>query len=238
LGDINVNVILAGFQGTFTFVPVVDGSFITQSPTDALLRGKLNGDIVLSVTNTNEGVVFVDQTAEYNVTEYVGDLFPLLGAKKSNAAASIYESLGSPLDQVNAIMGESILICPTYLLLDGFPGESYKGHYAVPPALHGDDINNYFPSYTEFGATLKYNNTDFINAVSQVFLSFAANLDPNKKLRPSIAPVWQKWSHAVETELVFNKTELDAPHIAPANTSSALLERCEFWRSVHDLTGQ
>jgi carboxylesterase type B len=43
LGDINLSVMTAGLQGTFTFVPVVDGLFITQSPTDALHQGKLNG---------------------------------------------------------------------------------------------------------------------------------------------------------------------------------------------------
>jgi hypothetical protein len=52
------------------------------------------------------------------------------------------------------------------------------------------------------------------------------NLDPNAKLRPSITPVWQKWSPA-KTEMRFNKTELGAPHIAPVNMSDALLKRCE-----------
>ncbi|KAJ6585078.1 alpha beta-hydrolase [Mycena capillaripes] len=238
LADINVNVIVAGLQGTFTFVPVIDGTFITQSPTDALRDGKLNGDIVLSVTNTNEGNIFVDQTATYDVAEYVRNLFPLVGVKESNAAASIYGSLGSPLDQVNAIMAESIFKCPTYLLLDAFPGESYKGQYAIPPALHGQDIINYFPSFTAFNVTLVYNNTAFINAFSQSFVSFAVNLDPNDKLRPSITPVWPKWSRAAEREMVFNKTEGGAPHIAPADTPSALLKRCEFWTSLRHLTAQ
>ncbi|KAJ7625359.1 Alpha/Beta hydrolase protein [Mycena polygramma] len=227
LADINLDTILAGFQGTFTFVPVIDGSFITQSPTDALLHGEVNGDVLLSVTNTNEGVLFVNQSADYDVAEYASDLFPLFGASESNATASIYKSLGSPLDQVNAIMAESIFICPTYLLLDAFPGKSHKGQYAIPPALHGQDLINYFPSFTDFGTTLIYNNTDFINAFSQGFVSFAANLDPNDKLRPSIAPVWRTWSRAAETELLFNKTDGGAPDIAPFNTSSALLERCE-----------
>jgi hypothetical protein len=101
--------------------------------------------IVLSVTNTNEGPLFVNQTAEYDVTEFVRNLFPLFGVVESTAAASIYESLGSPLNQVNAILGEcqaflqtlaaiyerltritAIYKCPTYPLLDAFPGRSYK----------------------------------------------------------------------------------------------------------------
>ncbi|KAJ6585081.1 alpha beta-hydrolase [Mycena capillaripes] len=238
LADINLNVILAGFQGTFTFVPVVDGTFITQSPTDTLRGNKLNGDIVLSVISTNEGIPFIDQTVTYDVAEYVRNLFPLFGAKESNAVASIYESLGSPLDQVNAIMAESIFKCPTYLLLDAFPGESFKGQYAIPPALHAQDIINFFPSFTGFNTTLIYNNTAFINAYSQSLVSFAVNLDPNDKLRPSITPVWRKWSGAVKTEMLFNRTEGGAPHIAPIRTSSALLKRCEFWTSLRHLTGQ
>ncbi|KAJ7625361.1 alpha beta-hydrolase [Mycena polygramma] len=227
LGDININTVLAGFQGTPTFVPVIDGSFITQNPTDAILHGKVNGDVLLSVTNTNEGVIFVDQNAEYDVAQYANNLFPLFGAKESNATASIYKSLGSPLDQVNLIMAEAIFICPTYLLLDAFPGQSYKGEYAIPPALHAQDLINYFPSLTAFNVTLIYNNTDFINAFSQSFVSLAANLDPNDKLRPSITPVWQKWSRDAETEMVFNRTESGAPHIASTNTSRAQMERCE-----------
>ncbi|KAJ6585113.1 Alpha/Beta hydrolase protein [Mycena capillaripes] len=238
LEEINLNMILADFQGTFPFSPVVDGSFITQSPTDALLHGKHNGDILLSVTNVNEGVIFVNQSVQYNVAEYVGNLFPLFGAKEKNAAASLYQSFGSPLDQVNRILAESIFICPTYLLLDAFPGKSYKGVYAIPPSLHGDDIIYYFPSYSEFNNTLTFNNTAFINAFSQVFLSFAANLDPNDKLRPSITPVWPEWSRVAETEMIFNRTELNTPSIAPANTSSALLQRCGFWKSLRQLTAQ
>ncbi|KAF7365109.1 Carboxylic ester hydrolase [Mycena venus] len=240
LGDINVKITLAGFQGTFSFGPVIDGSFITHGPTDTLLQGKLNTDILLSVTNTNEGPLFVNQSAEYDVAEYVRNLFPLFGVEESKAVAAVYEPLGAPLDQVNAIMGDAILMCPTYTLLDAFSGKSYKAEYAIPPALHAQDIINYYPSFTGapvFNATLIYNNTAFINAFTQIFLSFAVNLDPNDKLRASITPAWRKWSRAEEMEMVFNKTKLGAPHVAPSYTSSALLKRCEFWKSVRHLTG-
>ncbi|KAJ7134819.1 Alpha/Beta hydrolase protein, partial [Mycena epipterygia] len=185
LQKINLNVTIAGFTGTFTFVPVIDGSFITQSPTDSLVQGELNGDVLLSVTNVHEGNLSVNQSVKYDVAQYVRQLFPLFGAKKS----AVYRSLGSLLDQVNAIVGESILICPTYRLLNAFPGNSYKSEYAVPPALHADDIFYYFPSFTFPGSKLQFNNTAFANAFTQDFLSFVANLDPNTKLRPSITPV-------------------------------------------------
>ena len=39
----NLEVDSSGFFGTFVFVPVVDGSFITERPTQLLKAGKLNG---------------------------------------------------------------------------------------------------------------------------------------------------------------------------------------------------
>ncbi|KAJ7043846.1 Alpha/Beta hydrolase protein [Mycena alexandri] len=238
LQDVNLNITAASFQGTITFGPVVDGSFIAQSPTAALAQQKLNGEILLSVTNLNEGFLFVNQTANFDVTDYVRNLYPLFGSEESDAVASLYRSFGSPVAQATAILGESVFVCPTYLLLNAFPEDSYKGQYAILPSYHGSDVVNYFPSFTAWEEPIIFNNTDFINAFTQGFLSFAVNLDPNVKLRPSITPVWQKWSPACETEMLFNKTEGDAPDIAAATTPGALQSRCEFWRSVHNLAGQ
>ncbi|KAJ7134842.1 Alpha/Beta hydrolase protein [Mycena epipterygia] len=221
LQEINLDLIMAGFTGMFTFVPVVDGSFITQSPTDALVQGELNGDILLSVTNTHEGNLFVNQSVECDVAQYVRELFPLFGVTEIAAVASIYRSVGSALDQ------RFLYVLHTYRLLNAFPGDSYKGEFAVPPALHGDDVFYYFPSFTGFPGSAPFNNTAFTSAFTQGFLSFAANLDPNTKLRPSIAPVWRKRSLAADAEMVFNRTEIDTPWIAAAPTSRALLSRCE-----------
>ncbi|KAF7365113.1 Carboxylic ester hydrolase [Mycena venus] len=228
LENINLNTMVSGFQGTFSFAPVVDGLFITQSPTDALLRGKVNGDILLSVFNTNEGPVSVNQSAEYNVTEYVRNLFPLFGVKGEQCGGEYLSTVWVSIESDAPLMSS----------LNAFPAKSYKGEYAIPPAGHGQDIINYFPSFTAFNATLIYNNTAFIDAFTDAFVSFAVNLDPNVKLRPSITPAWPKWSRGADMEMVFNETESGMPDIAPVRTSSALLDRCEFWKSMHHLTGQ
>ena len=39
----NLEISASGFFGTFVFVPVVDGSFITERPTELLKAGKANG---------------------------------------------------------------------------------------------------------------------------------------------------------------------------------------------------
>lgn len=45
---------LSGFFGTFVFVPVVDGTFITDSPTKILQQGKVNGVCVVFSATISE----------------------------------------------------------------------------------------------------------------------------------------------------------------------------------------
>ncbi|KAJ7692062.1 Alpha/Beta hydrolase protein [Mycena rosella] len=224
-----------GFFGTFLFVPVVDGSFITQRPTLSLLQRKVNGEALLSVTNTFEGTDFVNQGTGVtaNATQYALDLFPDFGPSQASKVGSLYAGLGTALFQENAIQGESIFICPTYFILRAFPGASFKAEFAIPPGLHANDVAYYWPTLS----TPPFQNTKFINAFAQIFTSFAISLDPNVKIDPAtITPRWKKWD-AGHTEMLFNETA-GVPLVAPVKTSEALLERCRFWDSVSNLTAQ
>ncbi|SJL12162.1 uncharacterized protein ARMOST_15583 [Armillaria ostoyae] len=128
LEQINIDLCDSGFFGTFVFVPVVDGEFIKQRPTVVLREGKVNGEVLMSVTNTNEGALFVDASTAgtVQVPQYLTQLFPNLSAQNRDVAVAKYSSLGTPIEQVTAIMGESIFICPTYFLLRGFEGSAFK----------------------------------------------------------------------------------------------------------------
>ncbi|KAE9408460.1 alpha/beta-hydrolase [Gymnopus androsaceus JB14] len=234
LETINTNLNVEGFFGTFLFVPVVDGTFITQRPTEALKQGKVNGKALLAVTNTNEGILFVNQTNPItNVSLYAGTLFPKFGPTQDNETAEIYASLGTPLEQDDAIMAESIFICPSFYLLSAFPNSSWKGQFAIPPATHGEDLDYYFPS----SGTPGFNNTQFLAAFSGAFLSFVVSQDPNDKIAPTITPFWDMYSNG-STVMVFNQTVDDLPDIHVDTADASQLERCSFWNSVGALTGQ
>jgi len=202
----------------------------------ALAQGKVNGKALLSITNSNEGYIFVNQSTgpTVNVEQYTSSLFPRFGQKESASTAALYAGLGTPLDQVNLIMGESIFVCPTYALLQAFPRTSFKGEFAIPPGHHGDDIDYYF------GGSVNFNNTEFIKAFSQSFLAFVISLDPNVKFDPTnITPRWNKYSvGTTRTEMLFNETENGLPLVQPTTTDPALLNRCRFWESVSELTAQ
>ncbi|KAF7359803.1 COesterase domain-containing protein [Mycena venus] len=181
LEAVNTNITTSAFFGTFVFVPVVDGAFITQRPTLSLLEGKVNGDAVLSVTNAFEGTNFVDQTVSVTASDYSLELFPRFGSLQALGVGALYSGLGTDLFQVDAVQGESIFICPTYYLLNAFQGRAFKGEFAIPPALHGMDKSYYFPG----DSPPPFNNAAFIDAFAQSFTSFIINLDPNIKVDPT-----------------------------------------------------
>ncbi|KAF5379722.1 hypothetical protein D9615_005696 [Tricholomella constricta] len=238
LEAVNANIGNSGFFGTFVFVPVVDGELIRERPTEALREKKVNGEIILTVTNTFEGDLFVDKKTppDVDVANYVAQLFPNFGAREIAAAAAQYKHLGSPVFQVTAIMGESIFICPTYYLLRAYGGRGFKSEFAVPPGGHGNDVAYYYPSGTPNGAP-PFNNPAFVKAFSQSFMDFAMALNPNVKSdTSSITPRWGLW--AGDNEMLFNRTEGGLPDIRAIKTSRALLERCDFWQSVGALSAQ
>ncbi|THV05587.1 alpha/beta-hydrolase [Dendrothele bispora CBS 962.96] len=235
LQNVNVAINQAGFYETFITFPVVDGTFITQRVTEALKQGKVNGRALLAMTNTNEGIIFVNQTAPANATVFAGQTFPNFGLEQDEEVARLYAGVGTPLDQVNRILGESIFICPSYFLLSAFPDKSFKGEFALPPALHGMDVAYYFPS----NSPPSFQNADFLKAFSQAFLAFAISLDPNNKLEfGNITPQWNTFSMN-DTEMLFNRTEdSSAAVIHTFSTDQDLLDRCSFWEGVGELTGQ
>ncbi|KAF4596823.1 hypothetical protein EYR38_008214 [Pleurotus pulmonarius] len=232
----NVRINHAGFYGTLVTVPVVDGDFITQRPSMALRQRRVNGEALLAVTNTHEGNGFVNQStaATVKAANYALRLFPDLGAANAATVARLYARVGSPISQVNAIMGESIFVCPTYFMLNAFPAASFKGEFAVPNGYHGVDQAFYFPS----GRTPAFKNTAFIISFAGAFVDFATSLDPNEKIDSgNITPLWSKYL-AGHGEMLFNRTANGRPDIRAITTSAALLQRCAFWESVAHLTAQ
>ncbi|KIJ62991.1 hypothetical protein HYDPIDRAFT_93630 [Hydnomerulius pinastri MD-312] len=224
-----------GFFGTYIFVPVVDGTFIVERPSVTLAQGKANGKLLLAVGNSNEGNIFVEANETLTITDYVSQLFPDMTSTQIQEAAYIYQNYGTPLEQAITVMGDSIFVCPTYHLLQTFAGRSWKGIFAIPPAYHGNDVAYYFNSP---GYAPPYNDTQFITAFSQSFMSVAKYYDVNMKFDPTnITPYWDEY-YIGATEMLFNRTEDYVPVVVPVKTDPALLQRCSFWQTITAMTAQ
>ncbi|KAJ7791801.1 alpha beta-hydrolase [Mycena olivaceomarginata] len=214
-----VNGNISRFKGTIPFPPVVDGSLLPNAPRYPCWRVRSMGydDAFLGVVNAFEGTVFVDQSISITAANYSLELFPNFGPAQARVVGALYAGLGTDQFQVNAVYGESILLCPTYYLLNAFRGRAFKVAVSAPP----------------------FNNAAFINAFAQSFTSFIINLDPNIKVDPTtITPHWNKFDIG-DTEMLFNQTAVDGlPVVQPIETSFGLLGRCLFWNSVGSLTAQ
>ncbi|KAE9408456.1 alpha/beta-hydrolase [Gymnopus androsaceus JB14] len=228
LETINTNINQGGFFGTFVFVPVVDGTFITQRPTESLKQGKVNGKALLSITNTNEGVIFVNQTNPINNVSLIVK------------TAELYASLGTPLEQDEAIMAE----CRGRDNLVGFLSERVDSEGKTLMITSSNPARDarrrfvlLFPYYL-FGPLAIFNNTQFLAAFSGAFMAFVVSQDPNDQIVPTITPYWDMYSNS-SVVMVFNQTaDGTSPDIHVDNADASQLERCRFWNSVGVLTGQ
>ncbi|KAI0347662.1 cephalosporin esterase [Trametopsis cervina] len=233
LQDANVEINLSGFFGAFVVVPVIDGDLIVAPPSATIENGTLNGERLLTITNTFEGTIFVNSmfSAQMTTADYVTQLFPNFNSTEISAAAAQYTNvsdLPTVNDQAIAIMGESIFICPTYLLLNSFQGPSFKAEFAIPPGTHGSDVQYYFPN----GNAPAFPNVAFDASFAGAFTAFAKSGDPNvHPVSTVITPTWNLFNNS-NTEMLFNRTEDFQPDIRATTTDPALLERCAFWKSV------
>ncbi|KAJ8589766.1 alpha beta-hydrolase [Rhizopogon salebrosus TDB-379] len=233
LQTLNYDISFNGFFGTFVFVPVVDGTFIMERPTITISKGRLNGNYLLAVTNTHEGNVFVDQTMTLDIADYVMELFPNFGPVQAAGAVVLYHDLGNNVNQANLVMGESIFVCPTYLLLEAFGERAWKGEFALPPGLHGEDLAYYF---TSLGPA--YNNSQFITAFSNSFMAMVMYDTPDQRYTSGdITPPWNSWPRGF-TEMIFNDTSTGVPNIYTSQTDMTLQTRCAYWRSVSKYSAQ
>ncbi|KAG6372185.1 Alpha/Beta hydrolase protein [Boletus reticuloceps] len=201
--------------------------------------------VLLAMGNQNEGNTFVDANETLTITDYVSQLFPDMTFAQVQETASVYKNYGTAVDQAIMVMGDSIFVCPTYYLLHTFAGRSWKGLFAIPPAYHAQDLLYYFNRYrlslslvvSSTGSLCHYlsprehppyNNTEFINAFSQSFISLAKYYDVNVKFDPdNITPYWNEYCVG-ETEMLFNRTEVGAPVVMPIRTDPELNERCAY----------
>ena len=119
----NNNISLSGFAGTFVWVPVVDGEFIVERPTETIRKGRLNGvgilyvvvaklsgyqESLLSMTNAFEGTLFVTPSTTATLQSYIANLFPKFDEDEVNATVAQYTDIGfdDPLDESIAVQGE------------------------------------------------------------------------------------------------------------------------------------
>ncbi|KAF2729424.1 carboxylesterase type B [Polyplosphaeria fusca] len=94
--------------GTWAFVPVTDGTFIQETPSQALIRRKVNGLYHLSGNNADEGGPFVPPTIS-NISDLISWLHTLLPMLRTEDIAKVlyyYPTPNTTLSNANDTLPE------------------------------------------------------------------------------------------------------------------------------------
>lgn len=140
----------SGPYGTWTFVPVTDGHFLTGQPSQQLTLRKINGARILTSNMADEGALFVPQniTTEDALNDFLAVLYPLpintqtllkpypLSAANNTppdlyatdgtstsieASALLASSFATGYQQIlNNVYAEMTFVCPSYWLAEAF----------------------------------------------------------------------------------------------------------------------
>ncbi|KAG8711759.1 hypothetical protein FRC11_001918 [Ceratobasidium sp. 423] len=226
---------------------VVDGTLLTQRPQLLLEQGLVNGEQLISLHNANEGRLFVPQGTNSTVQSLIVGFFPNLSQQNITAIEDAYRVFASDnaseadniYEMQIMILSESIFVCPSVWLADAFP-TSYKGQFAVPPAVHGLDLSVYFPGV---GYPIALPAQPISQSLTQSFMgalvSFILTGSPNNNpMNQSINPDWAKYDPVNPKEMIFNVTGSGVADPGVEKVDLALRHRCSLWAALAPFTPQ
>ncbi|TFK95311.1 Alpha/Beta hydrolase protein [Pterulicium gracile] len=252
LTTVNAAIAKAGFGGQYAFVPVIDGTFLTQTIAKGLKKGTTIGasfnhfehldKALMTVSNVDEGLIFINPAITLTAAEYAKQLFPNLTAAQQTQIQTAYASFPNAFARASAIMGESHIVCPSLWAATSFATANkptFKAKFAIAPAVHLQDVSYYFnglvinPQIPPPFSAAKFQTT-----FAQSFLSFAVSQDPNNKLDApnSLLPSWTKYTTSSLKEEVFGQKDATTGDIKMADVDAAVRTRCQMWDSLLDVT--
>ena len=227
--------------GIYTFGPVVDGTFVPDMPGKLVAQGRFDTSLnaIMMGTNFNEGVLFDspflkdDQDYRDNVrlffpnatkdmVDHVAtDLYP-------NDLSGKFNYTTQPL-RAALTTAEACFLCNTRYLTQALPKivskNIFKYLFAVPPAIHADDLGYTF--YNGNGSTTweGYLVDEKVALTLQDYIiSFTTTGSPNNDLATS-PHAWFPPYGTNASVLTMNETNLGTLIVDPQANS-----RCDWWQ--------
>jgi acetylcholinesterase len=214
--------------GQYTYGPVVDGLFAPLQPGQLLAQGRFDKDVRIMVGhNANEGALFTPPyiTTNDGVTAQLNSAFP--GAPQSTIN-TITQTLYPPVfngsypyttqyQRASLITSEAIFTCNTRYLATALDNKPYSYLFAVPPALHGQDVA--YTYYTGGALSSSVANRTVAIALQDFITSFAEEGAPEA---PGVRHFNMYGPDAAVLKL--NISGIDQVHDSNAN------KRCDFWQ--------
>ncbi|KAL8817121.1 MAG: hypothetical protein Q9223_003983 [Gallowayella weberi] len=201
----NVNQTINGRFNTSPFLPVTDGSFIQQLPSQQLLTKKVNGRRMLSGNNANEGPLFVNQKIETedDLVNFLRNSFPLFTEDDISRVLLYYPSAATSASTtpkfatsgfsgptaVNVstfatgqqqraynIYAETTFVCPSYWLAEAFSNNDRVAYKYQYSAI---PAQHGVDVNAFFGPALPDQGPDYVKALMTSWGNFITGNDPS-----------------------------------------------------------
>ena len=216
--------------GQFIYGPVVDGSFVPQQPGQLLAQGRFDKSVRVMVGhNANEGALFTPPyiTSDDTLRAQLQTAFPFAPRQSIDyITQTLYPAVFDGTYPYNTqytraafITAEAIFTCNTNYLSTAYGNETYSYLFAVPPALHGQDVPyTYFPGGAATGTVT---NTTVAIALQEFIASFA------EEGVPAAPGVMQFNMYGPDASVLrLNVTGIDQIRDSNANA------RCSWWQKA------
>ncbi|KAI1630366.1 Alpha/Beta hydrolase protein [Exophiala viscosa] len=237
-----VNSVIVGQSsyGTYTFGPVVDGTFVPDMPGKLVSQGRFAKSLnaIMMGTNFNEGVLFnspfltSDAEYRYNIRQF----FPKASEAIINyIATSLYPNdLSGKYNYTTQTLrsaettAEGCFLCNTRYLPQALPALAsknvFKYLFAVPPAIHADDLGYTF--YNGNGSLTGegyFVNEKVALTLQDYISSFVITGSPNNGPETSGNPWFPTYGTNASVLTMLNGTGLGALKVDPQANS-----RCDW----------
>ncbi|OAP64298.1 hypothetical protein AYL99_00270 [Fonsecaea erecta] len=215
--------------GGFTYGPVVDGNFVPDQPGRLLARGQFANTLkVLAGHNTNEGPLFSDPRLRTNADEATWLRLSLPDISDSMVdylLNTLYPATydgsmpySTATERATLIVQEGFFTCNVNFLGKAYGANVSEYQFAVPPALHGQDV-----PYTFFNGVV--NGTGVVASVAQELQRYIIDFVQTGSANGTGVPVFPLYGpKSVET--VLNVTGITHMTDPDAN------RRCAWWQTA------
>lgn len=146
---------------SYTWAPVIDGTFLQASLSSATAAGAVNADFAWGSYNSHEGENFIapglvnstgDLGRAFNSSlasfdKYLRGFLPDLSDEQLDQVKNLYPLQGSTetftwnstYTRAGVIFRDVVLACPAYWIGESAGNRGYVVEYTIPPAKHGSD---------------------------------------------------------------------------------------------------
>lgn len=206
LQNASITISPSGVYGTWAFLPVTDGSFVENVPSQQLLQKKVNGANLLVGNNADEGPLFTPQniTTEALLVSWLQLTFPLMTnndiAKvlfyypstnaSVNASMPLFPTNGysnvTALNQSDVATGqqqradniyaETTFVCPSYWMAEAFTDRG-RTSYKYQYSVSAAVHGSDVSGY--FGPATVNQGPDFERAFMQIWGNFVTKSNPS-----------------------------------------------------------